>query len=229
MLYYLGNSEKGTGNWCFKDGTISFQDIFNRKKSLRKLLTIVSDCSYSGQWVRECAKTLDSLGIPPCGHRAREKRALVKVFASCQPDQEAAEPCHSVEGVRVRDDGSITHNIKQSDQQRSTLFDSTKLACCRGPDSPCPKNTFRHLTWENTVDNSTSIQLLHRKKRGRDKWYFLLLHRAGDAFYAEFLSRYMKNPSLELSDWGYRLESGEGKEPPEEIKDKVRTWTRIFT
>ena len=148
-LKYLGNSEKGTGNWCFKDGTISFQEIFDiyRRTCPDKVITILSDCSYSGKWVRECARALDSLHIPPCGHRARENGALVKVFASCQSDQEA---CYSIEAVTVKDDGSIGYSAKQLTQQKPTCFDSTKLACCREPDSPCPKTTFQHLTWENT-------------------------------------------------------------------------------
>ena len=106
LLLYMGHSEEGTGNWCFKDGTISFQEIFAlyREHCHGKLMSIVTDCCYSGQWTIDCAKTLDSLGIPPCGHRAREQGILVKVLASCQPDQKAAEPCHSVEGVTVLDD-----------------------------------------------------------------------------------------------------------------------------
>ena len=52
--------------------------------------------------MRECAKTLDSLSIPPCGHRTRENGALVKVLASFQPDEAAAELCYS-----ARDDTSI--------------------------------------------------------------------------------------------------------------------------
>ena len=228
MLYYMGNSEKDTGNWCFKDGTISFQDIFNihRKHSSVKYLGITSDCSYSGQWVRECAKTLDSLGIPPCGHRAREMGALVKVFASCQPDQEAAEPYYSIEGVTVSDE-LILHDAKQPNKQKPAKFDSTRLVCCRGPDSPCPETTFQHLTWENAVDNSTSLRLVQRKEDGRDTWYFLLLNRAGDAYREEFKSQCKRNHSLRLSDWGYILESGEGDKHPHEVRDKVRRWTSI--
>ena len=121
LITYLGHSEEGSGNWCFKDGTISFQEIFQLYKIYcsNKRITIVSDCSHSGHWVRECAKTLDSLHIPPCGHRARENRALVKVVASCQPHEEAAEPCYSIEGVRVRDDGAIVHSDTQLTQQTS--------------------------------------------------------------------------------------------------------------
>ena len=229
MITYLGHSEEGTGNWCFKDGTISFQEIFSlyRKHCTNKRMTIKSDCSYSGQWVRECAKTLDSLGIPLCGHRAKENGALVKVFASCQPNEEAAQPCYSIEAVTVGDDEPITYSAKQLTQQKSMWFDSTKLVCCRGPDSPCPKTTFKHLKWENAVDNTISIQRVKRKEGGRDMWYYIILHRAGDGYREEFLSRFAKDSTLRLSDWGYVLESGEGKNVPQVVKDKVHNWTSI--
>ena len=228
-LKYLGNSEKGTGNWCFKDGTISFQEIFDiyRRTCPDKVIIIQSDCSYSGQWVRECARALDSLRIPPCGHRARENGALVKVFASCQSDQEAAEPCYSIEAVTVKDDGSIGYSAKQLTQQKPTWFDSTKLACCREPDSPCPKTTFQHLTWENAVDWTTNLRLVRRREGERDVWYYLILHRAGDDYLQQFHSQYKRGSSLRLSDWGYIPESGEGQNPPQTVRDKVYNWTSV--
>ena len=225
VLQYLGNSEKGTGNWCFKDGTISFQEIFDiyRRTCPDKILSIQSDCSYSGQWVRECARALDHLHIPPCGHRARENGALVKVFASCQPDQEAAEPCYSIEAVTVMNDGSFTHYAKQLTEQKSTWFDSTRLVCCREPDFPCPKTTFQHLTWENAVDGTIILELAGR----RDVWYYLILHRAGDDYHQQFESQHKSDSSLRLSDWGYILESGEGQYPPPAVRDKVVRWTTV--
>ena len=228
-LTYLGHSEEGSGNWCFKDGTISFQEIFHlyRKHCPSKLVTILSDCSHSGQWVRESAKTLDSLHIPPCGHRARENRALVKVFASCQPHEEAAEPCHSIEAVRVEDDGALVHYATQLTQQKPTWFEGTRLVCCKGPDSPCPKTTFRHLTWENAVDKSINIQGIKRRERGRDMWYYIMLHRPGEDYREAFNAQFRKDPTLRLSDWGYILESGEGKDIPKEITEKVNYWTAI--
>ena len=226
----MGNSEKDTGNWCFKDGTISFQEIFHlfRRTCPDKALTVRSDCSYSGQWVRECAKTLDSLQIAPCGHRARENGAMVKVFASCQPDQEAAEPCYSIEGMKVMEDGSIACYTKNLTQQKSVCFDSTSLVCCRAPDSPCPQTTFQHLTWENTVNGSKNLHLVKRRERDRDMWYYILLHQPGDDYNQQFRSQLRRNRnSLQLSDWGYVLESGEGENPPQQVKDKVRRWTFV--
>ena len=107
--------------------------------------------------MRECAKTLDSLRIPPCGHRARENGALIKVITSCQPDEEAGEPCYSIEALKIRDDGSIIDYAKQLPQQKSAWFDSTRLVCCKGPDSPCPKTTFQALKCEDAVDRSMNI------------------------------------------------------------------------
>ena len=225
----MGHSERGTGNWCFTDGTISFQEIFNlyRKYCAGKLLSITSDCCYSGHWVRECAKTLDSLRIPPCGHRARENGALVKVFASCQPDEEAGEPCYSIEAVNIKDDGSITRSARQLSQQRSTWFFSTQLVCCKGPDSPCLKTTFQYLKWEDAVDHSMNIQRVKRKEGDRDMWYYIMLHRAGEDYREEFNSELSKDHTLRLRDWGYVLESGEGTDIPREIKDKVRKWSKV--
>ena len=227
----MGNSEKNTGNWCFKDGTISFQEIFHlfRRTCSDKVLNIQSDCSYSGQWVRECAKTLDSLQIAPCGHRVRENGAMVKVFASCQPDQEAAEPCYSIEAVKAMEDGSIEISAKELTQQKSMLFDSTRLICCRAPDSPCPQTTFQYLTWENVVDKSWNPWLIQRREGNRDMWYYLILHRPGDYYNQQFQSQLKRDlNSLQLSDWGYVLESGEGENPPQQVKDKVDCWTAVM-
>ena len=106
LIWYTGHSEQGTGDWCFKDGTISFQEIFDlyRAHFSGRLLCIVSDCCYSGKWVHTCAETLDNMGIPPCGHKAREQGVMIKIFASCQPNQRAGDPCYSVEGVQFMEE-----------------------------------------------------------------------------------------------------------------------------
>ena len=177
--------------------------------------------------MRECAKTLDRLGIPPCGHRAREQGILVKVLASCQPDQKAAEPGYSVEGVTVEKDGTQSIWAKQLTQQRSAWFGGTHLVCCRAPDSPCPRNTFQHLKWEDGVDRKFNIRWIKRKEGGADKWYYIMLHRASDEYAAAFRAQFKRDPALQLSDWGYVLESGQGTDIPKEIHDKVDCWTIV--
>ena len=230
-LIYLGHSEEGTGNWCFKNSTITFQEIFElyRRYSTGKLLRILSDCCYSGNWVRDCAKTLDRLGIPPCGHRAREHGILISLNSSCQPDQKATEPCHSVEAVIVKDDGNQIYRVENVTQQRPAWFNCTRLVCCRPPDSPCPRNTFQHLKWEDRVDGKPTVKKIKRKEGGADKWYYIMLHRAGDEYDTAFDAQVKADPALQLSDWGYVLESGKGnfKDIPQKIDKKVRIWTKV--
>ena len=177
--------------------------------------------------MRDCAKTLDRLGIPLCGHRAREQGILLRLFASCQPDQKAAEPCYSVEAVTVEDDGTQFIDAKQLTQQRSAWFDGTRLVCCRAPDSPCPRNTFQHLKWEDGVDRKLNTRWIKRKEGGAYKWYYIVLHRAGDEYAGAFDAQFKRDPALQLSDWGYVLESGQGTDIPQKIQDKVADWTNV--
>ena len=91
MIYYTDYSEEGIGNWCFKDGLISFKDIFQLYKTYLKgkLLYVCSDCCYSGQWLVDCTKCLDEMGIGACGHQAIKHGILLKIVASCIPSQNA--------------------------------------------------------------------------------------------------------------------------------------------
>ena len=178
--------------------------------------------------MRDCAKTLDQLGIPPCGHRARERGVLIKVFASCQPDQKAAEPCCSVEGVALDDDGSTLIYVKQLTRQKPTWFDGTGLVCCRSPaDSPCPESTFKHLKWEDGVGGHLPVRRIKRKEGEAYKWYYIMLNRASKEYGSTFRSQFDKDPAMCLSNWGYVLESGEGRDIPQEIHGKVDIWTRV--
>ena len=231
VLVYLGHSEEGTGNWCFKDGTISFNEIFAlyRKHCPGKLMSIITDCCYSGQWTIDCAKTLDSLGIPPCGHRAREQGILVKVLASCQPDPRAAEPCYSVEGVTVKDDGTVGIHTKQLAQQTSTACNATRLTCCRGPDeSCCSDEALKNWTWQEALHRRlwNSVQTVRLSDQGRPTWHYLLLSDKSEEYKKRFSER-VKSGSINLTEWGYVIASGEGTDPPREMRRKIRYWMGV--
>ena len=93
------------------------------------------------------------------------------------------------------EDGSVIVSAKELTQQKSMWFDSTSLVCCRVPDSPCPQTTFQHLTWENVVDKSWNLQLIKRRERHRDMWFYLLLHRPGDYYNQQFQSQLKRDPN----------------------------------
>ena len=180
----MGHSEEGTGNWCFMDGTISFQEIFDlyMTHSPGRLLFTFSDCCYSGNWVQRCAETLDDkLGIPPCGHKARERGVLIKVCASSQHNEKAAEPCFSTDVMYVDNDGILRlkgFRFMITEHQTTIFADFTKLVCCRDPGSPCPaEDAFKNWKWDDHVSGEMrrNIKLVRGKDRGRPCWHYVLL------------------------------------------------------
>ena len=87
-----------------KYGFITFRDITQLYLKARHnfkghVLTITSDCSYSGCWVRDYMEFLDEQGVQPCGHKAREKGMVIKVYASCQSNETSTEYCFIVSGT----------------------------------------------------------------------------------------------------------------------------------
>ena len=79
VLHYIGPGKRGTGDWCFQDGFLTLREIIkiyvdsNKLRGHAIILVIVSDCSHSGCWVRECMDFMDEQGIGPCGHAAKKR------------------------------------------------------------------------------------------------------------------------------------------------------------
>ena len=146
-----------TGDWPFRDGSLTFSDIYKLyKRHMRgKYLYIVTDCCYSGNWVKECAGHLDAEGIY-CGHDAEEREIYLKVFASCLPDQEAKDPLYTTgKGVRLLTHGESDviafsrHRVLNHDQ--TTLgFDFTRTKKCKVTGNECVSS---ESTWEQDVDD----------------------------------------------------------------------------
>jgi len=230
----MGHSEEGTGNWCFKDGTISFQEIFDlyMTHSPGKLLRIISDCCYSGNWVHRCAETLDNkLGILPCGHKARERGVLIKVSASSKNNEKAAEPFFSTDGIHV-DNYHHTMIFKQNEpteDQTIMCADFTKLVCCRDQDSCCPaEDAFKNWKWDDAVSGEMrrNIYSVRRKDKGRPCWHYVLLS-SGDEDHVQGFWDEVKTGTIDVADWGYVIVSGWGEDPPNNIMDKVDNWTFV--
>ena len=231
-IWYMGHSEEGTGNWCFKDGTISFQEIFDlyMTHSPGKLLVITSDCCYSGNWVHRCTETLDNkLGIPPCGHKARERGVLIKVCASCRGNEKATELCFSTDGMYV-DANTGWPMIRTNERHQTTMFaDFTQLVCCRDPGSPCPaEDAFKNWKWNDAVSGEMcrNISLVTGKDRGRPAWHYVLLSN-GEKDRVQGFKAQVRTGTVDVADSGYVIVSGWGKDPPDNIRDKVYNWTRV--
>ena len=99
--------------------------------SCGRTLTIVTDCHSSGKWVSECAKFLDEQGVKPCGHSAREKGILLKVYALCQTGQDATELYYTTRAMELKEDGYVYHywGKELSAQQKTHGINFTTLRC----------------------------------------------------------------------------------------------------
>ena len=234
-IYYTGYSEEGTGNWCFKDGTISFQDIFTLyKKHLKeKMLYIFSDCCYSGQWVVDCAKCLDEMGIGACGHQAVKHGMLLKVVASCQPNQKATLGSFVAhKGVYFNEEKCVIHfrtSTKLSDTQITHGVDFTKINCLQleGPTRPCRFSDIpAKFSWK-WADISASewnekpgslIYTVRGQDRGWDAWHIVFIKRE----LHEDFHKQMSTRSVDVAEYGNVIKSGWGKDPPDDIIEKLK-------
>ena len=220
LIWYTGHGEKNTGNWCFKDGVITFQDIFGLYMDCfrGKRLTIRSDCSYSGNWIKDCVKTLDDLGIPSCGHHTREQRILLKIFSSCKSNEEATVTTFINEAVDVNEkkQSLILKAPEKLSTGQNTTHGDFRLIRCNKVTGPCEI----HSTWKDYLLPGYRVFLLRGLDRGRKAWHYLLVDEDKlDAYNALFSDG--NRPRLDCAKYGKVLYSGWGENPPEDIKLKI--------
>ena len=221
-LWYTGHGERGTGNWCFKDGVITFEDIFGlyMDHMRGKRLTIACDCSYSGKWVRDCAKKLDEIGIPSCGHHMREQKILVKVFTACEENQEATISVFA-KAVDVKDNFNkgmyFPGRGRQLDSgQKPCIGDFRSIHCHRKSSEVCEINSLQ-MTWEKRILQGNLVYLVRGKDRGKPAWHYVLV----DEDKVEAFKSKIATGNLDVADYGNVLFSGWGEDPPEEKKRMI--------
>ena len=233
LIYYTGYGEEGTGNWCFKDGTISFLDIFTlyKKYLTGKLLYIATDCSYSGQWVVECAKCLDEMGIGACGHQTREQEILIKVWASCEPQQKATFGAHMTQDGLMFDiyNKTIYHdNCKRLSNSQTTYgCDFTWPTCTEPLSETCRLQEIQHTDskyswkWEDVVSiDKKKMPLCHLVRYTGEQWFYVLLENGQE----ESLKSQVDAGHIDTTNIkGFIIAHGWGKNPPNHTREKVIT------
>ena len=220
VIWYTGHGEKDTGNWCFKDGVISFQDVFGlyMDHMRGKRLTIISDCSYSGNWIKQCAEKLDEIGIPACGHHARDQEILLRLFPSCKANEKATISCYAKEAVVINDeDNSIRYYYKTLTSGQTSLWGDFRGLCCSSESGPCDVSS----KWCDRLMTMNQLFLTRGKDRGRPVWHYILVDEDKFEVYAAMFRNGATVPHINLVEYGKVLESGWGENPPEDIKEKI--------
>ena len=233
-LYYIGAGKRNTGDWCFEDGFITFKDLTDLYLQLLRgrVLTIVTDCSHSGCWVRQCLTFLDEQGVGPCGHSARKKRILINVYASCLSHQVPRQLAFSVHTCRndkntgdlmfhsMSDSASLQSKI--ADAQHSTGINFTQVRC--GQDSIQEECLcLPQATWQ-TWSAHNRIYRVRGTDRGRKGWHMILMV-DDDETILSFIEKTQGEESgkhnITCADYGKVLKSGWGEEPTDEEQDSI--------
>lgn len=225
VLHYIGHGRRSTGDWCFQDGFITFRELANIYLLLLRgrIMTIVTDCSYSGCWVEECMNFLDEQGVGPCGHAAKDKKIFIGVYATCLAQQIPRQLAFSVHGCK--NDRSLRQMVFYDFYDKITAdFQDTYTRCLNFSGVRCGQKSigdeclcFPGATWK-TWRERQRIQIARDKDR--NMWHILRLPDDEEAI-LHYQKKVALGSSIKYRDHGEVLESGLGEAPPEELFQSV--------
>ena len=227
VIWYSGHGEDATGNWCFRDGTIRFREIFELYQAhfKHKLLYIISDCSYSGCWVQDMACMLDDMGIPPCGHHTREQGILLKLWTSCHFSEQETFMRFVEEGVKIVNDGCLSRESYTVDDFRNHLTSHTIHQTCPSEDAnTCSlglgmKSFF--AKWKHLAKSLASFVFLVRgEDKGKAAWHYAVVEQQKVNIFRDKVA----SGTIDIAKYGEVFASGWGENPPEEVRSAVRTF-----
>ena len=160
---------------------------------------------------------LDEQGVQPCGHKAREKGILIKVFTSCKSNKIPTEYNFSMSGMmNDKNTGTMTFwRLKQLLVAQTTDSINSSLIRCSQKTIMEPCTLKPGLTWRK---KASKVYLVRGKNQGRSLWHYVLLVDDQDTI-DEFLEKITKSGSLNVTDYGQVLQSGWGKDPPNDLAE----------
>ena len=163
---------------------------------------------------------LDEQGVRPCGHKAREKGMLIKVYASCKSNEIPTEYHYFVSGVFNDKNIGVLGcwpSKKLLETQTTEGIDSSVLRCNNNTiDDPCTLQP--DYTWRKWRELGR-LYLVRGKDRGEHAWYYVLVADDEDTI-REFHEK-VKSGRVDVADYGQVLHSGWGRDPPNEVRDRI--------
>ena len=221
-IHYIGPGRRNTGDWCFKDGFITFNDIITLYEKYfkgKRLLSISSDCSYSGQWVKQGMEYLDKCKVQPCGHSARAAKILLTIRASCRSHQIPHTLLHSAR--REGNDKNSGVSWSKYDKyeicpdQHTRGYTCSTITCKEGATFEDPCSLPHDYTWHKKSEGERV-----RLARGKQAWHYILLVDNEETM--DMYNAKMKSDNINLDDYGKILKSGWGQDPSDEVQEWIK-------
>jgi len=142
IIWYCGHSKVYTGDWCLNHGFITCQHIqqIYEEYFKGKIMTVISDCSHSGQWVSPWTRYLEKNNIQPCVHSAKQKRTYLSLVTSCTGFETASSLLMAARGFVKSSSGSnnvVLHKQTVSEGQHTQCCITTTKTCNADFTAPC--------------------------------------------------------------------------------------------
>ena len=224
VVHYIGHGKKMTGDWCFSDGFITLRqllDLYMSNTRFRgRVLSIVSDCSYSGSWVKECMEFMDEQGVGPCGHAAKEKGILIQVLTSCLSNEIPTDFVFAVHTfVNDKNTKDIFpsirfRNAEAGKGQHPSGVDFNTVRCNNKIDEPC--TMAPGSTWQRW-SAGTRVIPVRIPDNIQPKWAYILMVDDDDTICSVTEGKITGN----IVNYGQVLKSGWGQVPPSEVKEWI--------
>ena len=195
------------------------------------ILDIHTDCSHSGNWVSACEEFLDEHGVQPCGHSGNEKGILLSVTSLCR---RAELPHCLLYSIRAMVNGkntgtlaSLEEGSQVSESQHLRKVTTLQISCeSTSINDPC---TLRpNYTWRKKRE-ADRVYLVRRQDHqcGCPVWLYVLL--VDDEETVEKFKEAARQRRVDVRDYGQVLQSGQGENPPNEVKDRMeRDYCSIY-
>ena len=146
----------------------------------------------------------------------REQGILLKVCCSCGANEEATVLCYITEAYEFDETNNMNYpNMKLSSGQTTKWGNFIDISCNKTATETCEVDSA--FTWEALLCRHF-VYLVQGKDRGfAAAWHYVLVDEDKvDTFEAKISSG-----NIDVTDYGNVLESGWGKDPPQDIVHKI--------
>ena len=219
VIHYIGPGRRGTGDWCFKDGFITFDDILSLHGSYLcnrgKSLAIYSDCSYSGRWVDLTSDYLDKQKIQPCAHSAKAANSLFQVISSSLASEVPYSMEFSARGLK-NDKNSGSFYIEGNPPcQLSNAY----ITCREGAtiDDPCSLPT--DYNWQKHRQGERIWRQSIHFNDSNHQWQLVLVIDDNETS-RRLHAMHIANEPFNIAEYGEVIASGPGHCPPKEVQER---------
>ena len=175
-----------------------------------KVMTVISDCNYSGCWVTSCMNCLEKRNIQPCQHSSRKNKTYLSFISSCGEYETAITPLMVVRAFSNNKEGNILmrlHKSKLATSQHLQYCITTIKTCDADFDEQCSLPT--NYSW-STKRLDERVHFI--RSRIFDRWVVVSISGPDDI--TDRLRRSNLEDLMDFEQYAIVLDTGMGREPP---------------